>query len=137
MWSKYAYGLWRPVSAIRRADEDLNPLTEPDPGWTPLLTTPPYPTYAGNQACVASAAARALAIVAGGDEFAFTAVWQAPDGSVLGTRYYSGFRQMADDQARSRVFGGIHFTFDNEPSEQVCPAVVDFTAQHFMVPNSK
>lgn len=137
MWSKYAYGLWRPVTAVRRADEDLNDLTDPDPGWTPLLNTPAYPTYAGNQACVASAAARALAIVAGGDDFAFTAVWQAPDGSVLATRNYGGFRQMAEDQARSRVHGGIHFTFDNEPSQQVCPAVVDFTARHFMVPKSK
>jgi hypothetical protein len=137
MWSKYAYGLWRPVTAIRRADEDLNDLTSPDPGWTPLLNTPAYPSYAGNQACVAAAAARALAIVAGSDDFAFTAVWQAPDGSVLATRDYSGFRQMADDQARSRVYGGIHFTFDNEPSQQVCPAVVDFTAGHFMVPDSK
>lgn len=137
MWSKYAYGLWRPVTAIRRADEDLNHLTDPDPGWTPLLNTPAYPAYAGNQACVAAAAARALAIVAGGDDFAFTAVWQAPDGSALAIRHYTGFRQMADDQARSRVYGGIHFTFDNEPSQQVCPAVVDFTARHFMVPDSR
>jgi hypothetical protein len=137
MSSKYVYGLWRPVTAIRRADEDLNPLTGPEPGWTPLLSTPAYPAYAGNQACVASAAARALEIVAGGDDFAFTAVWQAPDGSVLAERHYSGFRQMADEQARSRVFGGIHFTFDNEPSQQVCPTVVDFIAGHFMVPKSR
>ncbi len=137
MWSKYAYGLWRPVTAIRRADEDLNPLTDADPGWTPFLNTPGYPSYAGNQACVASAAARALAIAAGRDAFAFTAQWQALDGSVLATRHYSGFRQMADEQARSRVYGGIHFTFDNEPSQQLCPAVVDFTARHFMVPTSR
>ena len=135
MASKYAYGLWRPVTAIRRADEDLNPLTNADPAWTPLLSTPPYPSYAGNQACVASAAARALEIVAGGDDFAFTAVWQAPNGSVLASRPYTGFKQMADEQARSRVYGGIHFTFDNEPSQQVCPRVVDFVARHFMVPN--
>jgi hypothetical protein len=137
MTSKYAYGLWRPVTAIRRADEDLNPLTDADPGWTPLLSTPPYPSYAGNQACVAAAAARALAIVAGGDDFAFDAVWQALDGSVLSTRHYTGFRQMADEQAWSRVYGGIHFPFDNEPSQQVCPKVVEFVAQHYMVPNSR
>ena len=137
MASKYAYGFWRPVTAIQRADEDLNPLTDADPGWTPLLSTPPYPSYAGNQACVAAAAARALAIVAGGDDFAFAAVWQAPDGSVLSTRHYAGFRQMADEQARSRVYGGIHFQFDNEPSQLACPKVVDFVARHYMVPNSR
>jgi hypothetical protein len=137
MASKYVYGLWRPVTAIRRANEDLNLMTDADSSWTPLLNTPAYPSYAGNQACVASAAARALEIVAGGDNFAFTAVWQAPDGSPLAQRNYTGFRQMADEQARSRVYGGIHFTFDNEPSQQLCPRVVDFIAEHFMVPHSR
>jgi hypothetical protein len=137
MASKYVYGLWRPVTAIQRAHEDLNAQTDADPSWTPLLSTPAYPTYAGNQACVASAAARALEIVAGSDEFAFTAVWQATDGSVLASRNYSSFSQMADEQARSRVYGGIHFTFDNDASQQACPRVVDFIAGHFMVPRSR
>jgi hypothetical protein len=134
MASKYAYGLWRPVAAIRRADEDLNPLTDADPAWTPLLSTPPYPAYAGNQACVAAAAARALTIVARGDDFAFTAEWQAADFSTLASRSYPGFAAMADEQGRSRVYGGIHFTFDNEASQQACPRVVDFMVSRFMVP---
>lgn len=137
MASKYVYGLWRPVTAIRRAHEDMNVATEADPAWAPLLNTPAYPTYAGNQACVASAAARALEIVAGGNDFAFTAVWHAADGSVLATRNYTSFRQMADEQARSRVYGGIHFTFDNEASQQVCPKVVEFIASRYMTPRSR
>ena len=28
--SKFVYGLWRPVTAIRQADTDLNPATEAD-----------------------------------------------------------------------------------------------------------
>ena len=28
--SKFVYGLWRPVTAIRQADTDLNPATDPD-----------------------------------------------------------------------------------------------------------
>ena len=65
-----------------------------------------------------------------GCEFAFTAVWQAPNGLLLASRSYAGFQQIADEQARSRVYGGIHFTFDNEPSQQLCPRVVDFVARH-------
>ncbi len=61
--SKFTYGLWRPVTAIRRADEDGNALTDPDPDWIPLLITPPYPTYAGNASCASAAAARALQLV--------------------------------------------------------------------------
>jgi hypothetical protein len=67
--SKFTYGLWRPVTAIRRAGEDLNGATDPDPAWTPLLTTPTYPSYAGNAACLSAASARALEIVFGKDRF--------------------------------------------------------------------
>jgi hypothetical protein len=57
--SKFVYGLWRPVTAIRRPDTDLNAATEPDANWLPLLTTPPYPSYAGNMATIGASAARA------------------------------------------------------------------------------
>ena len=50
--SKFVYQLWRPVTAIQRADEDMNAGTTADPTWMPLLTTPPYPSYAGNMACI-------------------------------------------------------------------------------------
>jgi len=50
--SKFDYGLWRPVTAISRADEHGNLFTQPDPDWLPLLVTPPYPTYAGNAATI-------------------------------------------------------------------------------------
>src|SRR5688572_23584316 len=73
--SKYVHGLWRPVTAIRRADEDLNDLTTADPAWTPLLTTPAYPSHAGNMACVGASAATALALFHDTDEMPFTAVW--------------------------------------------------------------
>jgi hypothetical protein len=39
--SKFVYGVWRPVTAIRAADTDLNPDTDPDSTWLPLITTPP------------------------------------------------------------------------------------------------
>ena len=63
--SKFVYQLWRPVHAIQRAGEDLNPATDADPTWMPLLTTPPYPSYAGNMACIGASAARALALYFG------------------------------------------------------------------------
>lgn len=44
--SKYEYDYWRPVTGIRAADTDGNPDTLPDLTWTPLITTPPHPTWA-------------------------------------------------------------------------------------------
>ena len=73
--SKFVYGLWRPVTAIQRADEDGNPATDPDPDWLPLLITPPYPSYAGNASCAAAAAARALQLVFATDEVPFSVTW--------------------------------------------------------------
>src|SRR5690606_29190335 len=37
--SKFVYGLWRPVTAVRLGDDDLNPDTTGDPVWDPLLVT--------------------------------------------------------------------------------------------------
>ncbi len=133
--SKFVYALWRPVTAIRRADEDLNPLTSPDPGWVPLLTTPSYPAYAGNQACVAASAATVLAAVLGTDDIAVTIEWRSPDDlSVVATRNYTGFWQAAQEQERSRVWGGIHFSFDGQASQQVCPMVAEFAMERYATP---
>lgn len=43
--AKYAHNLWRPVTAIQQAHRDGNPATAADPGWLPLLHTPPFPEY--------------------------------------------------------------------------------------------
>jgi hypothetical protein len=132
--SKFVYALWRPISAIRRADEDLNPLTDTDPTWTSLLTTPPYPSHAGNQACVGASAARALALFYGTDAMPFNAVWIGTTGNPDVTRPYAGFWQMATDQANSRVYGGIHFTFENDASREACPRVPEYVFAHYMRP---
>ena len=73
--SKFVYQLWRPVHAIQRAGEDLNPATDADPTWMPLLTTPPYPSYAGNMACIGASSARALALYFGTNDMPFTVQW--------------------------------------------------------------
>jgi hypothetical protein len=50
--SKFVYGLWRPITAIRRADEDGNANTAADLTWNSLIVSPPYPCYAGNNAAI-------------------------------------------------------------------------------------
>jgi hypothetical protein len=131
--SKFVYGLWRPVTAIQRADEDLNPLTVPDPAWLPLLVTPPYPSHSGNMACMGASAARMLANVLGTNDIAFTATWFGNPGNADVSRNYAGFWQLAEEQARSRVYGGIHFTFENVASQESCTKVADYVSQHFLL----
>jgi hypothetical protein len=132
--SKFTYGLWRPVTAIRRADEDLNAATDADPLWTPLLPTPPYPSYAGNAACLSAAAARALQIAFDRDDIAFSVTYPRTMNLATERRTYTGFSDLAEQEARSRVFGGIHFQFDSEASQAACAKVPEFTAEQYMVP---
>jgi hypothetical protein len=132
--SKFVYQLWRPVTAIQRADEDLNPATDADPTWMPLLTTPPYPSYAGNMACIGASSARALALFFGTNEVRFTVQWSgiAPNADVA--RPFAGFWQLADHQAVSREYGGIHYHFDTTASQEVCPKVAGFIYANYMRP---
>ena len=134
---KFIYGMWRPVTAIRRADEDTNSLTIADPSWTPLLVTPPYPSHPGNMACVGASAARALALVHGTDDVAFTAVWQGNAGNPDVSRPYSRFSQLAEDQANSRIYGGIHFRFDNVAGQSVGRNVGNYVFQNLMRPRTR
>ena len=129
---KFIYALWRPVTAIRRADEDLNPLTSPDTTWLPLLNTPNYPSYPGNMACVGASAATALALAFDTNDVPFTAVWRNTSGPDY-VRDYAGFWQMAVDQANSRVYGGIHYRFDNEASQVQCPKIAKFVFENYML----
>jgi hypothetical protein len=132
--SKFVYGLWRPVTAVRRAGEDLNDATQADPAWTPLLTTPPYPTYAGNAACLSAAAARALALGLGTDAVPFSITWNGTAGNPNETRDYTSFSALAEQQARSRVLGGIHFQFDSDASQSACAKVGEFVHGKYMLP---
>jgi hypothetical protein len=132
--SKFVYQLWRPVHAIQRAGEDLNPETTADPTWMPLLTTPPYPSYAGNMACIGASSARALALYFGNNDLPFTVQWTgiAPNADVA--RPFQGFWQLAEHQGASREYGGIHFHFDTTASQEVCPKVAGYIYANYMRP---
>ncbi len=109
--TKYHYNLWRPVTAIRGGDTDGNDLTEPDPGWTPLITTPPFPSYASAHATLSGAARKVLERAFGRGGHAITLTHPGLPGIVLD---YTAFEDITDDIDDARVYGGIHFRFDQE-----------------------
>jgi len=108
--NKFAYDFWRPVTAIQSADLDNNPATSADPTWTPLLVTPPFPTYTSGHSTFSGAASAVLASFFGTDQIAFTTSSQ---GFAVPDRSYSSFSQAADEAGISRIYGGIHYSFDN------------------------
>jgi hypothetical protein len=130
---KFQYGLWRPVMAIRRADEDGNPNTAPDPSWTSLIGNPPYPAYPGNMAGMGMSQATILALFFGRDDIPYQATWLGAGGA---TRSYAGFHQMASEQERARVYGGIHFTFDQFAGQSAGRNVSNYVFLNIMKPRS-
>lgn len=84
--AKYAYWTARPVNAVR----DLGVARD----WEPLLSTPLFPSYPSGHAAYSAAAA-----------------------DVLGHLYDDQrplFRTKAGEAALSRLYGGLHFRFDND-----------------------
>ena len=129
--SKFYYGLWRPVSAIRRADEDGNANTTGDPTWSSLIAAPPYPSYAGNMAAIGTSQSTILGLFFGRDDIQFQHTWEGANGA---TRSYAGFGAMANEQERARVYGGIHFTFDNVAGQSVGRNVANYIFANVMRP---
>jgi len=132
--SKFVYQLWRPVHAIQLADQDMNAGTDPDTTWMPLLTTPPYPSYAGNMACIGASTARALALYFGTNDALVSVQWSSTDGINYVVRSFPGFWQLAEHQGASREYGGIHFHFDTTASQEACPKVANYVYANFMRP---
>ena len=106
---KYKLGFWRPVTGIHHADQDGNPNTQADAAWKPLLDTPPFPSYTSGHSTFSGAAAAVLADVFG-DNISFQTT---SDGLPGVTRSFKSFWAAAEEAGQSRIYGGIHWQFDN------------------------
>ncbi|RSM63842.1 phosphatase PAP2 family protein [Kibdelosporangium aridum] len=111
--TKFTYRHWRPATAIREAETDGNPLTQPNPSWTPragsIGGTPEYPS---GHSSYSGAAAAVLAGFFCADNVRFVHTTDtAPGGQA---RTYPSFSAAAAEAGRSRVFGGQHFEFSNQ-----------------------
>jgi hypothetical protein len=109
--AKYHYDLWRPVTAIHNGDLDGNPLTIGDPGWTALNPAPAHPSYISTLSALSSAGSTTLVSVIGDEPVCLTAGG--------GTRCWNSISEAAQDAAASRVWGGIHYSFDGTAGLQV------------------
>jgi hypothetical protein len=111
METKYHYGFWRPHTAILSGDADGNPKTAADPGFVPFVPTPCFPSYPSAHASASYAALAVAVRFFGNDGHAIALTHPGVPGVVL---HYGSFRQIARDVDDARVYGGIHFRFDQE-----------------------
>lgn len=102
--AKYVYNLQRPVTYIQ---DNI------DTTWLPYLVTPNFPTYISGHSTQSGAAATVLTDMFG--IITFTDTIRADHNLVppLAPRTFDSFDNAAAEAAVSRLYAGIHFSFDN------------------------
>jgi hypothetical protein len=106
--SKYFYNFWRPLTAIRAGALDGNPQTLPDAGWFGLLATPAFPSYPSAHATLSTAARTVLERLLGKQDLDITL--SSPATPIV--LHYTKWRHISNDIDDARVYGGIHFRFE-------------------------
>ena len=137
--TKYYYNYWRPVAGIREAAPgtgpsgkgDGNPDTVGNPTWQPLGApadndsdtnfTPPFPAYTSGHAGFGGALFQVLRRVFGRDDIRFTFVSDEFNGVTVDQngavrphlpRTFASLSQAEEENGQSRIYLGIHWSFD-------------------------
>lgn len=150
---KYVFNYWRPITAIQEAASDGNPWTTPDPSWTPLLPTPPFPEYTSGHSTFSGVGAYILAHFFGsrhrkgrsspleqlidlnrGDRTSFTVGSDDLPGVV---RSYKRFSEAAAESGMSRLYGGIHFMSANLNGLLTGAAAGNYICSNLLLPNGR
>jgi hypothetical protein len=159
--SKYHWNFWRPVTAIRESDPgtgptlsgDGNAATIGDPNFLPLgapasnLTgpnfTPPFPAYPSGHAGFGGALFQTLRRFYGTDRLGFTFVSDEFNGVTKDNnnnvrpympRSFSTLSQAEEENGQSRIYLGIHWSFDKTEGIAQGRKVADYVFDHTFRP---
>ncbi|MGH8901288.1 MAG: vanadium-dependent haloperoxidase [Egibacteraceae bacterium] len=132
--------LWRPETAIQLAGTDGNDDTDADPAWEPLSIdkngnrfSPPFPAYISGHATFGAAHSAIMRAYFGTDNVTFTA--DTDDPSAMGAmRTYNSFTAAALENARSRIYLGVHFQWDGDHGFLSGTALGDFVFANCLQP---
>jgi hypothetical protein len=120
---KFTFNFWRPVTAIQQADRD--------DAWMPLLNSPPFPAYVSGHSTFSSAAASLLAQSFGTDNVRFAT---ASDGLPGKLREFTSLTAAAEEAGMSRIYGGIHWRFDNTEGLKVGRTLGEYVYKNTLQP---
>jgi hypothetical protein len=125
--------LWRPLTAIREAENDGNKHTEPDPDWKPMINTPNYPDSCSGANSVAGAMTEILQQYFGTDHFEFVMTSNNAN-AIPPTRTYTRFKYLQHDVVDVRILQGVHFRSADEDGRKNGIKVGKWAFQHALGP---
>ena len=159
--SKFFYQFWRPITGIRESDEGTGPTgdgdgnrnTRGDATFIPLGApasnlagpnfTPPFPSYPSGHATFGGALFEVLREFYGRDDIAFSFTsdefngeTQGTDGQVRPTvtRSFSSLSEAEEENGQSRIYLGIHWSFDKTQGIAQGRQVADHVFERLFTP---
>ena len=130
VWDDKAhFSFWRPITAIREADTDGNPATDPEAGWLPLIPTPPYPEHSSGHTGLSGSIVATLQDFFGTDRIE----WTDTNNAGL-TRSFTRASQAIDEIVDARVWSGIHFRTADEQGARMGREIARWRDRHYFGP---
>lgn len=108
--TKFETYIKRPRTYVNQVLDDAIPAAAT---WTPLIGTPNFPTYTSGHSTQSGAAATVLMDFFGPVDFVDTTHSTLNPELGFTDRSFTSFIEAANEAAISRLYGGIHYTFDN------------------------
>jgi hypothetical protein len=107
MDTKYHYGLWRPVTAIRNGDLDGNDATLGDPAWVSLIDAPLHPEYPSAHSILAGTLGVLIQAEVGNGRLPELST-SSPTAKGA-TRRWTSVDALVLEVGNARVWSGIHY----------------------------
>lgn len=149
--TKYTYSFARPITAIREAANDGNPNTVGVVDWSPLGApadngngtnfTPPFPAYSSGHATFGGAVFESLRNFYGTDRISFTLVSDEYNGRTVDQngnvrpllpRHFDTLSQAEEENGQSRIYLGIHWSFDKTGGILQGNQIADWAFNNFL-----
>ncbi len=122
--AKYHYNFWRPVTAVRNADQTGNKATPREASWSPLGDTPMHPEYPCAH-CISSTAAGTVLTQLFGDTIPEVSMTSPTAPGV--TRKWTRLQDYMSEVSLARTVAGFHYRFSNKAGEDMGRKIAELT----------
>ena len=119
---KYGYLFWRPVTSLNaEADGTVKDYNK----WTPLLATPPHPSYPSGHSATVTAGYEVLKQFFGDQNK--LELHTTTQGET--SRTVESLSRIESENGYSRIYGGIHYSFENSSAQDIGRKIAAYTLE--------